>query len=223
METLKIDSEDYEDLIVMMEKSFGIRFETDDVENNMSIDDLANLVIAKVGLEPGNECSTQIVFYRLRQLFMDKLGFDKHQIKTQTALKTIFPSEKRREKWYDVFNNVDLDIPGLLPPMWLIGSLGLCIPIAVIFLFASYWVYGSALLLASLSGIYIANKLGKTLPATTIGDLAKLIARHNYRKTRGHLNNINVNEVKTIIFDMMTDWLYQHEIEKVSMDTKICY
>ncbi len=63
MEFLKIESEDYADLLGRIEESFRIKFSFDEIRNYQSIQQIIDLVISKLDFKEGLECSNQIAFF----------------------------------------------------------------------------------------------------------------------------------------------------------------
>ena len=102
-----IDDEDFGDLIPQIENSFGFEFDYEEITNNMTIENFSELVISKMSMENGQECSTQIVFYRIRKALTEKLGIEKSIIKTKTELSSVFAKKNRINNWKNTFGLVN--------------------------------------------------------------------------------------------------------------------
>ena len=110
-----IDDEDFGDLISQIENSFGIEFDYEEITNNMTIEKFSELVISKMTMENGQECSTQIVFYRIRKALTEKLGIEKSIINTKTELSSVFAKKNRINNWKNTFGEFNYDGIDLQP------------------------------------------------------------------------------------------------------------
>ncbi len=218
-----IDDEDFGDLISQIEKSFGIEFDNEEIKNNMTIEKFSELVISKMNMENGQECSTQIVFYRIRKSLIEKLGIEKSIINTKTELNKVFPKKDRIKKWKHAFGELNYSGINLLPPSIPYGISILTTLISFFFFFGSYRIYAIPIFILSIVTSKILVKYGKRFPAKNIGELAKEIVKNNYKSVRTEKGTINIAEIKKLIFIQLTDWLEPKEVKNMNMETKINY
>jgi hypothetical protein len=218
-----IDDEDFGDLILQIEKSFGFEFETEEIRNNMTIDEFCNLVISKMNMENGQECTTQITFYKLRKALSKKLGITKNSISPKTELETIFPKKNRISDWKKLFGELNYTGIELQPPLIPYTISILTIILSFFFMFGNYKIYAIALFLTSILLTKLLSKYGKRLPVKTLGQLTNKIVKHNYKNVRTEKGTINIMEIKNLIFHHLTDWLQPNEVENMDMNTKINY
>jgi len=223
MEHLIIDSEDFEDLLFQIEDSFQVKFDLEDIQNNLSINEIIGVVVSKMNLKEGIECSNQITFFRLRDQISKKHKLDSSQIGLETKLKEIFPYKDRRKKWNKTFEGTDFKVPNLRPPIGLYLPAILITIISFFFIFGKNWNYGLPIFLVSATIVYLCSRYGKALPARSLRDLTKHIVKFDYRGTRNRVGTFNHNEIKQIIFGLFIDWLNKEDSQSLSFETKINY
>jgi|TARA_B110000037_G_scaffold38619_1_gene47617 acyl carrier protein len=218
-----IDDEDFGDLISQIENSFGFEFDYEEITNNMTIENFSELVISKMSMENGQECSTQIVFYRIRKALTEKLGIEKSIINTKTELSSVFAKKNRINNWKNTFGLFNYNGINLQPSSIPYGISILTTIVSFFFFFGSYRIYAISIFILSIITAKILVKYGKRFPAKNIGDLAKVIVINNYKSVRTEKGTINISEIKKLIFIQLTDWLEPKEVKNMNMETKINY
>jgi len=218
-----IDDEDFGDLISQIENSFGIEFDYEEITNNMTIEKFSELVISKMSMENGQECSTQIVFYRIRKALTEKLGIEKSIINTKTELSSVFAKNNRIKSWKNTFGEFNYTGINLQPSSIPYGISILTTIVSFFFFFGSYRLYAIPIFILSIITAKILVKYGKRFPAKNIGELAKVIVKNNYKSVRTEKGTINITEIKKLIFIQLTDWLEPKEVKNMNMETKINY
>lgn len=218
-----IDDEDFGDLISQIENSFGIEFDYEEITNNMTIEKFSELVISKMSMENGQECSTQIVFYRIRKALTEKLGIEKSIINTKTELSSVLAKNNRIKSWKNTFGEFNYTGINLQPSSIPYGISILTTIVSFFFFFGSYRLYAIPIFILSIITAKILVKYGKRFPAKNIGELAKVIVKNNYKSVRTEKGTINITEIKKLIFIQLTDWLEPKEVKNMNMETKINY
>ena len=218
-----IDDEDFGDLISQIENSFGFEFDYEEITNNMTIENFSELVISKMSMENGQECSTQIVFYRIRKALTEKLGIEKSIINTKTELSSVFAKKNRINNWKNTFGEFNYNGINLQPSPFPYGISILTTIVSFFFFFGSYRIYAIPIFILSIITAKILVKYGKTFPAKNIGELTKEIVKNNYKSVRTEKGTINITEIKKLIFIQLTDWLEPKEVKNMNMETKINY
>ena len=221
--TCHIDDEDFGDLISQIENFFGNKFDYEDITNNMTIEKFSELVISKMSMENGQECSTQIVYYRIRKALTEKLGIEKSQINTKTELSSVFSKKNRIKKWKNTFDEFNYNGINLQPSFIPYGISILTTIVSFFFFFGSFRIYAIPIFILSIITAKILVKYGKTFPAKNIGELTKEIVKNNYKSVRTEKGTINITEIKKLIFIQLTDWLEPKEVKNMNMETKINY
>ena len=218
-----IDDEDFGYLISQIEKSFGIEFDYEEITNNITIEEFSELVISKMNMENGQECSNQIAFYRIRKALTEKLGIKKSVINTKTELNKVFPKKSRIKNWKHTFGELNYSGINLQPPSIPYGISILTTIVSFFFFFGSYRVYAIPIFILSIVTAKVLVKYGKRFPAKNIGELVKEIVKNNYKSVRTEKGTINITEIKKLIFIQLTDWLEPKEVKNMNMETKINY
>jgi len=218
-----IDDEGFGDLISQIENSFGIEFDYEEITNNMTIEKFSELVISKMSMENGQECSTQIVFYRIRKSLTEKLGIEKSIINTKTELSSVFAKKNRIKNWKNTFGEFNYNGINLQPSSIPYGISILTMIVSFFFFFGSYRIYAIPIFILSIITAKILVKYGKKFPAKNIEELAREIVKNNYKSVRTEKGTINITEIKKLIFFQLTDWLEPKEVKNMNMETKINY
>lgn len=218
-----IDDEDFGDLISQIEQFFEIEFDYEDITNNITIEEFSELVISKMNMENGQECSNQIAFYRIRKALTEKLGIKKSVINTKTELNKVFPKKSRIKNWKHTFGELNYNGINLQPRSIPYGISILTTIISFFFFFGAYRVYAIPIFILSIITAKILVKYGKRFPAKTIGELTKEIVKNNYKSVRTEKGTINITEIKKLIFSQLTDWFDPKEVRNMNMETKINY
>ena len=63
-------------LIVDTENHFGVTFTNAETEQIFTVQQFIDVLYTKIQRSPGMRCKSQILFYRLREYFQNKLGVD---------------------------------------------------------------------------------------------------------------------------------------------------
>ncbi|HEX8377523.1 MAG TPA: hypothetical protein VF602_06865 [Pedobacter sp.] len=88
-----IDSEDIDDLLLGVEKSFVIKFANTELSHIMTFGELCDHVANKIKLEHVSDCTTQQAFYKLRHSIATNLDYT--DLTTKTLISQIFPRPTR--------------------------------------------------------------------------------------------------------------------------------
>jgi hypothetical protein len=223
LETLHIDSEDFEDILIKLQDSFKFEFLDSEIENLITIDQLADRVISRLNYKEGKECTSQIVFYKLRKHLTDKLKKSDKELLPKTRLHDLFPRKGRRQKWESVFADFYIKIPQLTPPGYLILILILSFIASVILVFSYSSIIGLTAFAATLISWKISYRLGKSFPVKDLRDLAGKLSSENYIDSRRHKQTINIPEIKRLVYDMIVDWQSEEDKKTISMNTQLDY
>lgn len=223
MEQMKFDVEDLEDVIYQMEDSFQVRFEPEELQNHFTMEELANKIIAKMNLEEGDECSSQIVFFRLRRQLTEKLNVDRKDINLETRLDRLFPFAQRRTLWKKTFEAFELKLPELGPPALVTITFLLMFFLSGVILvfYHEYLSYALGMFLVAGLMMYIGGKYGTRLPAKDLRELTKQMVNKDYKSIREKYGTVHTKEVQTIVLEMLTDWMSYREKKNVTLKTKI--
>ena len=223
LETLQIDSEDFGDILGKLEESFKFEFHESEIENLITIEQLADKVISRLDFQEGKECTSQIVFYKLRKHLIDKLKITEQELLPKTRLRDLFQRKGRRQLWDNVFADFYVKIPKLTPPGYLILTLILSFIASVIVMFSSNFIVGLVLFATSWIGWKLSNRYGKSFPVNDLGELAEKLSSENYIDSRKHKQTINIPEIKRLVYEMIADWQSEENKKIISMNTQLDY
>lgn len=101
------------ELIIATEESFGISIADEEAEKVVTVDDLYQLILAKVTPATRNKCISASAFYNLRGIIAAKLGIDRKTILKDTKLDEIIPKEDRRSFWDYIAKEAGVVLPSL--------------------------------------------------------------------------------------------------------------
>ena len=212
-EDIYIHSDESDEFIGRLVQSFGISFEELGFYSGMTFQELINNAISKAGRQQSNDCTTQIVFYKMRRVMVEELGIDKEQIKSSTKLKDLFPSRNRKRSLGIIGNNLGIKIDYFQSPGWFQLACVAVLVSSFMYLFFNI-LTGLSILIAMLLIAYIANKLGTSLPMKTFGELADRITRDNLMKLREGKDSINPKEIRLTIIKLIDDL---HGLDKLEL------
>lgn len=100
------------DILVQVEKQFGISIGDTEAEQIVTIQDFVNVVYSKIKLSPGDTCKSRLLFHKLRGYFIDKLGYDRQQIRPTTIIGNVIVGDLR-SKWRGLETFLGLQLPSL--------------------------------------------------------------------------------------------------------------
>lgn len=200
------DIEDIENLIPIIENSFGFKFEDTELQNVNNFGELCDIVVNKMQFENADDCTTQQAFYKLREAISTVLHMDKSTISSDTELLKLFPLLSRRQTINKVEKHLGFKIKILRP------SFFISIPLIII-LFTSFiglfynWKYGLPGLLLSIIGIRLAEYFSNIITIQTVGQTADKMSRESYLKSRRNPSTVNKNEIEKKIQDLFSEKL----------------
>ncbi len=119
---LDSDIEDLEDILLKIEKSFDIKFETNELSHVKTFGELCDHVISKLKLKQADDCTSQHAFYKLREAISITKQLDKSNIQTNTLLTAIFPRHQRRKQIAEIENKLGFKIEVLRAKYWVTST-----------------------------------------------------------------------------------------------------
>lgn len=202
------DPEDIENLLLEVEKSFDIKFFTQELAQFQTFGELGDHIKDKITLENTDDCTSQQAFYKLRESIKYTLKINTDGFTPSTLLVDIFPRSTRKEQLKKIEEDLGFELYILKPPHFVSNLLLLLFLISFIALFfeGQYfnWYFGIAGLVLSLSGFRISNKIGIELDVETVEHLIKKMTREHYIKSRRNPATYNEREIETILTDWFT-------------------
>ncbi len=200
------DPEDIEDLLVKVEKSFGIKFHSRELAHVLTFGEMCDHIKSKIRLVNAKDCTTQQAFYKLRSSIINNLQIEKEKLTPDTLLADFLPRRTRKKAIKRIEQDLGYKLPILRPPHLLTGFLTLFLIAAIVGLFFN-WPFGLSGLALAISGLWVANKTGNELDLKTVGQLSVKMTRENYLNSRRNPNSYNDNEIEKVLTDWFSDEL----------------
>src|SRR5690348_15368168 len=113
------DSEDIGDVIVKLEKSFGLEFNNDTFFKVKTFGDLCDVIEEHITYENRDDCTNQQAFYRIRAAISFTQLVNKSELTVESKLIDLFPRHNRRQKIREFQNYLGTKVKILTYPDWL--------------------------------------------------------------------------------------------------------
>ena len=186
--------EDIENLIPMVESSFGFKFNLGELEQITTFGEFCDITTSKIHLTDAPDCTPQQAFYKLRQALAPHIpGL---AVTPASRLEDILPSSrhKRRIILYSVEVKLGftLSLIGIYIPSFII------IFCAFFLSFASFivnWHVGIICVSLTCTAMYFNIEFGNTLYAKIIREIVEKMTREHYIQSRRNSNTINRAEI----------------------------
>src|SRR2546423_12908227 len=102
------------EILMKVEKTFGINIPDKEAEKIITVSDFHNSVWRHLEGKYSDKCKSQIIFYKLRQSFVEILKFPKNEFKLDTSVNNIFRTENRRQTYFSFASTTNLKLPDLI-------------------------------------------------------------------------------------------------------------
>lgn len=201
------DDEAISDVIVKLEKSFGLQFETNAFYHVKTFGDLCDVFENRMNYDHRDDCTKQQAFYRVRKAISAIQSISEKDIKPESKLIDFFPYSTRRQKAKEFKSYMGTNIKILTYPGWLALTFltGLLLSFAAFFFDWKIALAGTAFFILAFQ---IAERLGKDLALQTVRELTEKLTRENYMDVRRIKGTANRREVSGIITDTFSDALF---------------
>jgi acyl carrier protein len=193
--TIKVESEDIEEILLKIEKSFNIKFTTEGLKNAKTFGDFNTIILSKINVENKNDCTSQQAFYKLRTAILTEKKID---IKPDTQLADIFPRATRKQDIKTLEARLEMKLDILTPKTLIIRLLTLLVIISIIGLFIRPNL-GVAGIIFSIISFELAYKLGIEFPINSVGELSNRMVKMHYSQSRRNPLTANSEEIKAQI------------------------
>jgi len=209
-----IDEDDFADIIVSVERSFHIKFETEEL-SEMSFGEFCDLIIQKLNAEKRGDCTSQQAFYKLREAIVSVTSLDKEAIYPEKQLSEIFPLRNRRKNIQAVEQKVTFKLHLLDAPEWLQTILLIALLVSIIAFFFDSKIALTGFL-TSITLINLSSRFGKTLTQQTIREVAENMAAFKYMDSRSSEKTYNKAEIEKVITRICIAHagIFEHEITR---------
>lgn len=205
-----IDVEDFEDTLLKIEKSFGVKFADNSMKDAKTFGDICDCIESQINFINKDDCTTQQAFYKVRKAIGLTQAFNVKSIVPQTKLEDIFPRSNRRQNVKQFQQALGFSVDILSMKTWLGWTIVFGFIFSLILFFFSWQLAVSGLTFFTLF-TWIVSKFSKELDIETVGQLTEKIARENYSLVRRQSETVNRKEIIKTIQDI---FVADHMIDK---------
>ncbi len=202
---------DLVELVMEVEDTFNIRFSEADYADIATVGDLHDYIVKRVNgtddsvSEHDPICLTSATFLRIRRAFVSHFGLARHSVRPSSSVDEIVPRKERRKVWNQIQNVIELNLPPLRRPRWVVCTLlAIVSMLAAIFLWSLMPIdeiefLGVALAtVAAAAGLTVLTRPLATEPGpefVTVGGLAHVVLQRNFRALHEQYNGWNPSDV----------------------------
>lgn len=175
--------DDIEDVLKLVEKSYNLRFETNELAHIRTFGELSDHIVSKIKLDNKDDCTDQQAFYKLRDAISSTNGRDKSTIEPNMLLSDLFPRRTRRKEIRKIERELSLDLRALRPHYVLTYSLIVVLVTSIAGLFFN-WQLGLVGFGFAVIGFWIAEKTANEFKDKTLRELIDRMTQLNYFMSR---------------------------------------
>ncbi|WP_205513043.1 hypothetical protein [Longitalea arenae] len=194
------NDEDIGDIIVKLEKSFGLEFKQDAFQHVNTFGDLCDVFKSYMSHEHFDDCTKQQAFYRVRKAISVTQGIAEDGIKLDALLSDLFPEKNRRKKVKEFKNCLKTETRLLTYPDRIALALVIVFLLSLLAFFYDWKIALSGLVFFYLF-MKIADHYANDFTVQTVRDLTEKLSRENYIDIRRKKGTVNKKEVLEIITD----------------------
>ena len=178
---------DSADLVAAIEDAFQVHFEDEEIERTGTVGDLYNLLLTKLPCgEPSGRCASSLAFYRLRRGMVERFSVSRKEVKPSTLMDAIAPKRNRRRNWKAMSMALDLKLPGLQAPSWLLWTVGVLSLAGGVLVGPNPATMMGGITIFFLLGCVALLPFCTEFSAPTVGDMARQVAIMNFVKLVGN-------------------------------------
>jgi acyl carrier protein len=197
------DDEDVLDVIPIIEKSFQVRFKKDAFMYIQTVGDLVQIVESYINYPHNESCTSQSVFYRVRDSIAHSQSIDTQNIFPDSALDELFPLANRRKQVKALKRSLGVNADLLSPPDWLYFTNIIGLILALISLFF-IGIAGFAVITFFIISMVVSKKLGKNLAVHTVRELVEKVSSEHYMAVRSQAGTVNRNEILETVINILS-------------------
>jgi hypothetical protein len=201
------DIEDIEDVIKVIETSYDIKFEPNELGHLKTFGEMIDYIIGKIQLTDKEDCTSQQGFYKLRDAITKIRNLDRGEIAPGQKLMTLFPRQTRSSDLTEIEKELGFKLNGLRPRHFITITLVGLFLISTALFFVD-WKYAlSGILLAGILS-WTSEKMGIEFKDKTIGELTERMTQRNYVQSRRNKKTINKREIEEKIKALFLEELF---------------
>lgn len=220
------------EILMKVEKTFGINIPDQEAEKIITVGDFHNSVWQHLEGKYTDKCKSQGLFYSLRKSVIDTFEVSKQEYKLNRRINDIFPSKQRRQVYFRFANANNLKLPGLvLTKPWSIfltsfGFITILGGLSLSIILINFFDYSNWTILIPLASIiltyFVSNVLQPkrtVIEQTSVREFTEKVLALNYA-TLSQANGNNRKEVESVINNIIAD-MAGLELNEVTPEKKI--
>ena len=207
--------EDTCELLATIEDSFGIRFPDYEAALGKSVWELAEYISNASEYPKADRCLSAVAFYRLRRAFRELFDTPRDMIRPATSLDILLPWSSRRVRWRRLQHQLDLALPALTYPVWLLGlSLTITVASSIALSIAMKEIFGLRLALMGvvfgsfflwICVLICLTPLAKAIPGEceTFGGLVRAVLARNYATFASKYGGTSQDQITSLLCQLI--------------------
>ena len=215
------DSEDAGDLFEKIQRSYGFKFNPEELNSVKTFGDLCNLVIRGTDCTHVNDCTSQQAFYKLRKILMSALNIEKDKIIPSSTLAGLTGKSVN----IGTFLLLDQQLSGqqalFRSYAWRLWLSGMLLIVGILLAATFKNMYCAIFVAVETTGLFFCLFEVWNLSRLTIGQMAKRLSVKQYRLMRSNPDSINKDEViANLKYMICEDLCLGISPDKIGLDTK---
>jgi hypothetical protein len=211
-----IENDESEEFFSRLESSFAMDPNEMRLSSGMLVGELVENVIARLDRRASSGCTSQSLFYRIRELLAREAGKTKAAIQPTSRLVMVLPKASRRQTISKLEQELGIKIRYFQAPGWMQLITLAMLLLSLVWLFISPGI-GIIGMIISLLTISIAHRVSAGLPFETLGQFIDKIWTDNLVRLQRNEESINHKEIERVLINVVCDL---HGIERRVIDLK---
>lgn len=216
-----IESDETDEFLSRLENSFGMDHREMGLSNGVTLKELTQSVLKKLDRMNYDACTSQRLFYIIREFLFREQGMTIDMISPNSKLSTILPMASRRK----IINKLELELGIKIryyqAPGWMQLGIALALLISFVWLFINP-ILGILGITISLLTISIAHIISISLPFKTLRELIDRIKTDNLVRIQRNERSINPKEVEQVLINVLID-LHGMDKSEINFNQRIVF
>jgi acyl carrier protein len=216
------------ELVMEVEGSFGIAIPDPEASEINTVNDLFETIVKYLERKasasehkPPVGCLTSAAFDRLRQALTHSFGVSRASVRPSSRVEELLPIAHRRSEWGSLSRVLDLRLPDLRRPTWMIAAIKISSVISLLAILGAFFLARVAgrpgfpasqvaagvnalafsFVVGSIAAFLISGRFQREFAADcqTLDDLSLALVRLNYVKLASAIPAINRDEVWRVL------------------------
>ncbi|WP_108822594.1 hypothetical protein [Dysgonomonas sp. Marseille-P4361] len=192
--------EDIEDSLYLIEDSLQVKLEENELSHVKTFEEFVDVILSKLDQEDSGTCTSQQVFYKLRELVVKQGVYDPHRLTTSTRLDEIFPRKNRKVLVKQMEKELGIEIYLIAMSKFTFQVLMFLMLGAILIMIFDTVMLGMTLFMLSAISFYLICKFTKRLRFKTVRELIEDILFYNYIQLRKDKTTVNKKELRKLFF-----------------------